>query len=119
MCILLIEDEFLIREVARFILEDAGHEVLEAEHGQQAYDHVDQNPGRFTCLVTDYHMPGHINGGHVILYMRPAYPAIPMILASAFPHVTTPEWRAHHGIELLVKPYDPDDLARMVGRLLQ
>lgn len=115
---MLVEDEFIIRDVARFVLAEAGYKVLEAEHGQAAVDHLDQNPGLFTCLVTDYHMLGEITGAHVILHMRAAYPAIPMILASAFPHVRTPAWRDQHRVELLMKPYDPDHLVQMVTRLL-
>ena len=118
MCILLVEDEFVIRAVARIVLEDAGYEVLDAEHGEQACKHLDRHPGRFTGLVTDYHMPGSVHGGDLIVRMRPAYPNIPMILASAFPHATAPKWRRLHAVTLLVKPYEPDDLVRMVRSLM-
>ena len=118
MCILLVEDEAMIRDVARFILEDAGYEVLEAEHGQAACDHLDQHPGRFTCLVTDYHMPGDLHGGHVVAHTRPLYPTIPIILASAYPHVTSPGWRDAHKVELLVKPYRLSELVAIVQRCL-
>ena len=118
MCILLVEDEFLIREVARFVLEDAGFKVVHAVDGEQACDYLEQFRGRFTCLVTDYHMPGSVHGGDLINRMRPVYPAIPIILASAFPHATTPEWRRLHAVNLLVKPYEPDDLVKMVRALL-
>lgn len=117
MCILLAEDEFLIRDMARESLEDAGHEVVTAEHGQEAVDHVNQYPGRFVCLVTDYHMP-HVHGGQVIEHFRGVYPRIPAILASAFPHVTTPEWREHHRVYLLVKPYSMAQLVELVDGLV-
>jgi CheY-like chemotaxis protein len=105
LCILLVEDEFLIRDLAQQVLEDAGHEVFAAEHGHQAYEFLAIHPGLFTCLVTDYHMPGAYNGGHVVEHMRLFYPGIPMILASAYLHITTSEWRDLHDVNLLVKPY--------------
>ena len=119
MCILLVEDEFLIRAAAQFVLEDAGYEVLDAEHGEEACDYLDQHPGRFTCLVTDYHMPGAINGEHLIVRMRETYPTTPMILASAFPQATFPEWRELYAVSLLVKPYELDELVRMVRMLMR
>lgn len=116
-CILLAEDETLIRETAQEFLEDAGHEVVTAEHGQQALDHVERYPGRFTCLVTDYHMP-HVHGDRVIERVRTLYPGTPVVLASAFPQATTPDWRRHYQVELLVKPYSMGELVRLVNRLL-
>ena len=117
-CILLVEDKFLIREVARVVLEEAGYEVLDAEHGEQACDHLDRHTRRFTGLVTDYHMRGSVHGAELITRLRPAYPTIPIILASAFPHATTPEWRRLHAVNLLAKPYEPDDLVKMIRALM-
>lgn len=118
MCILLVEDEFLIRELAQEALEDAGREVLAAADGHEAYDYLERNPDRFTCLVTDYHMPGKFHGGQVIERTRRIYPFMPIVLASAYPHATTPEWRASFEVHLLGKPYFSDDLVSLVHQLL-
>ena len=118
MCILLVEDDYLIRRIAQQVLEDTGFDVMAAEHGRHAFDHLDSYPGRFTCLVTDYVMPGGIHGGHVIERMRPLYPTIPMILATANSGATSQKWRDRHKVELLVKPYFSEELVDLVDEML-
>ena len=119
MCILLVEDEWLTLLAAAMSLEAAGFDVLTAGHGRQAMDHVDENPGYFTCLITDFHMPGGLTGAHVVEHMRPHYPAIPMIITSALTQPVTEGWRLQHGVDLLSKPYEMLELVVLVGRLLE
>ena len=117
MCILLAEDEYLIRAIAKEWLEDAGHEVVAVANGQEAIGYLDRYPGRFVCLMTDYHMP-QAHGGQVIEHLREIAPSTPAILASAYPHVITTEWRLYHRVHLLLKPYPLGDLVGLVERLL-
>ncbi len=58
MCVLVVEDELLIRMGIAILLEDAGHDVLSAHDGADAIDLATRNPGRLTAVVTDHHMPG-------------------------------------------------------------
>ena len=53
--ILIVDDSESIREVVCFTLENAGHKVFSAIHGQDALQYLD---GRHIDLViTDLHMP--------------------------------------------------------------
>ena len=57
-CVLLAEDNELNREIAKFILEDAGIEVTEAADGKQAVDEFLARPaGSFDAIVMDIMMP--------------------------------------------------------------
>lgn len=58
MCILLVEDEWLIRVVLAENLTEGGFAVREAEDGDQASALITQDPAAYTLLVTDVHMPG-------------------------------------------------------------
>lgn len=116
MCILIVEDELLIRMGAAVTLEDAGHEVLCAADGQEAVDLIQQHTGRFSALVTDYHMPGPLSGTDVVEYMRRDHPTIPAYIVSARTNVVGEAWRAAHQVTLLAKPYDPDDLVRLIQK---
>ena len=118
MCILIAEDEPIILLGLCLALEDAGHEVIAASHGQAAIQHIGLKPGVFTCLITDYHMPGEITGASLVQYMRPFYPTIPMILTTALPDVVTEAWRFALGVHLVPKPYDHHELVGRVQWLL-
>ena len=118
MCVLVVEDEPLLLMAVAECLEDAGHEVMTAEHALEAVTLIEAWPARFSALVTDYHMPHGFNGGQLVHYMRRSYPGIPMLIATARADAVTAEFRRRHGVEMLPKPYSPDGLAAAVGRLL-
>ena len=117
MCILLVEDDPLVRMVTAATLTDAGHEVMEAEDGPHALALIRGHPGHFHALVTDFHMPHHLTGGDVVERMRRDYPAIPMVIASALTGVVDPAWRQRHSVHLLQKPYTAGALLSLLARL--
>jgi len=116
-CVLLVEDEPIILLATAFCLEGAGFEVLTAGDGLQAIDLLDQHPGRFTALVTDFHMP-LVTGAHLVVAMRRTYPAIPMIITTALTHVVTEGWQLQYAVDMLAKPYDPETLIGMLRSAL-
>jgi hypothetical protein len=56
--VLVAEDEDLVRLVIVEALEDAGFEVLEAEHAEAALGVLQIHAARVHVLFTDIHMPG-------------------------------------------------------------
>lgn len=114
----MVEDEPLILMSAAACLEDAGHEVVTAEHGPDAVALLERWPARFTILVTDYHMPHRMTGAQLVEHMRQSYSGIPMLITTARTDVITAEFQSRHRIDMLAKPYDLDSLVATVGRLL-
>ncbi|KQS58176.1 response regulator receiver protein [Methylobacterium sp. Leaf361] len=57
----LAEDEAIIRMAAADMLDALGFEVLEAEHAQDALQHLEANGGA-ALLYTDVNMPGTMDG---------------------------------------------------------
>ncbi len=117
MCVLLVEDEALIREVMAESLQDAGYEVLQVESGNVAIELLWQPPKRFTALVTDFHMPGGVDGYEVASRVRDVFPSIPVIIVSGQPEVLRTQWRQRYGYRLLKKPYRPSELVKLVHSL--
>ena len=113
MCILFVEDEFLICMDAEDALREAGHEVMTAPHAPAAISLVSEHPGRFTCLVTDVHMPGELTGLDLTEHVRERYPEMPIVVATSKPAIARLEWRERHRVAMLEKPYTPKLL---VGR---
>ncbi|TLU71948.1 response regulator [Lichenicoccus roseus] len=118
MCVLLVEDETLIREVMAESLQDAGYEVVEVDSGSVAVEMLRQPPRRFTALVTDFHMPGGVDGSQVAASVREKFPEIPVIIASGRPEALQPRWRDDYDYRLLRKPYLPSELITLLHTLI-
>jgi len=113
-CVLLVEDEPVILMATAFFLEEASLKVMTANDGLHAVDLIDQHPGYFTALVTDFHMP-FATGAHVVMHMRRKYPDIPMVITTALTHVVTEDWRLQHAVDMVGKPYNPETLVGLNG----
>ena len=119
MSILLVEDEWLIREVFAEELLEAGFEVREAENGNRAAALIEAQPECFVLLVTDIHMPGDLDGIEVARLLRERRPDVPVIYMTGRPD-------ALNGIRplgprdvLLRKPFAPSELLAAARRLLE
>ncbi len=78
-CILVIEDEELGRFTLRKMLEAGGHEVLEAENGEQGLSRFKE--GLVDLVVTDIIMPKQ-EGLETIRKLRHRYPETKIIAIS-------------------------------------
>ena len=116
MCILLVEDDALIRLLLSEELADAGFEVQEASNGSQAAELIRQPPGEYTLLITDIHMPGELTGMQVARLMRDHHPGMPIIYTTGRPDVVGPLGPLD---TLVSKPFTPSMLLGVVRRLLQ
>ncbi|MGI4745949.1 MAG: response regulator [Janthinobacterium lividum] len=118
MCVLLVEDEFFIREIMSECLQDAGYDVIEVENGDTAVELIKHPPCAFTILITDFHMPGDADGSKVAAQVRLINPDIPVVIASGRPEALQPLWQTDLGYKLLRKPYLPSELIKLVESLV-
>lgn len=79
--ILICDDSAMDRHVAARLLEHAGHAVLYAEDGKQGADLLRQHS--LDVVLTDLQMP-NMDGLALVQHIRVAYPAVPVILMTAF-----------------------------------
>ena len=119
MCILLVEDEYVISMMAESALHDAGLEVMTAPHAAAAVSLIANHTDIFTCLVTDIHMPGKLTGLDLVEHARKRYPNLPIVVATGRPDAAPPKWRDAHRAKLLTKPYGPERLVQAVDSLLE
>lgn len=115
MCVLLVEDETLIRALLADALSEHGFTVQEAANGHEAEALLDAPEIPFTLLVSDVNLPGGTNGFAVARAFRLRYPDVPIVLVTGRPYhlMDFPE-RGPHDV-LLMKPFTPSqiiDLAR-------
>ena len=118
MCILLVEDEWLIRTMFAEELMESGFAVREAENGDEASALIAEDPTPYILLVTDIHMPGDLDGIGVARLLRARRPDIPVIYATARPDALNALQPLGPREVLLSKPFATSALLTAVRRLL-
>jgi DNA-binding response OmpR family regulator len=115
--ILLVDDNDLQSATRRAILEGAGREVCIALQGRQALELLDE-PGAGSpigLVITDHLMPV-MSGPEFVTELRRRGYTFPVIVLSGLPDADA----AYQGLNVVfrVKPFDPDNLIRLVQDLL-
>ena len=109
--VLVIEDEYLVRDMIVQELELAGLEVLEAESAEKGLALL--KPGdRLDLLFTDIRLPG-MDGWRLAQEIRTRYADIPVIYASGYSDRVT---LLPHS-KFLQKPYLPSQVLRSAAEL--
>jgi len=83
LCVLVVDDEALVRDVTAEFLRELGHEVLEAANGQAALELLNANHDRIDLAIVDFAMPG-MNGVDLAIAARTQRPKLPVILLSGY-----------------------------------
>jgi len=109
--VLLVEDEDLVRQVAKRILERAGFRVLAAANAPDGLAIAARE--RPDILVSDIVLPGMGDGISLAEELHERWPDLPVLLMTGYTERVPPSW-----VTLLTKPYEVDDLVGNVRRLL-
>ncbi len=113
--ILLVDDEQMVRDVARRSLEHVGYAVEEAPGGTAALSLL-QAGYRPDLIVLDIQMPD-LDGWRTLASIRALDAAIPVVMMSGY-DLGAAEPRPHAPDALLRKPFSIDQLAVTVGRVI-
>jgi CheY-like chemotaxis protein len=111
--ILLVDDNEAVRATTAALLTDLGHKVETAEDGASMLRMLDADGG-YDLIITDYAMP-LMSGGEAMLKAREAMPDIPAIIVSGYADAEAIE-RKPEGVQVLGKPFSPQDMARAIAR---
>lgn len=113
--ILFVEDDALVRDVTREVLQSAGYRVLTAKNASEAVCLYQQNRGRVELLLSDVVLPGE-TGRALACKLRREDPFLKILLVTGYAEQlalqqTRPE-------EFLAKPFSRETLLRRVRQLL-
>jgi CheY-like chemotaxis protein len=113
--VLIVDDEFCIREALSEILEADGYAVVTAQDGTEGLARLDD--ARPDVVLLDFMMPA-MDGLEMLRRMRdlPEHRGTPVVLMTAAPKgidAGDGQWDV-----LLPKPFDVDHLERLIQRLL-
>jgi signal transduction histidine kinase/ActR/RegA family two-component response regulator len=112
--VLMVDDDQLISMATVAMLEDLGHDVVEASSAQAALN-ILQSRSDIDIVITDHAMPG-MTGTELARQIKSTWPHLPVILATGFadlPNEEDPGWPR------LSKPYQQSELAAAIARVFE
>jgi two-component system cell cycle sensor histidine kinase/response regulator CckA len=110
-CILVADDEDLLRSLMQEVLERNGYEVLTASDGAEALAVYSTNANRISLLVSDIKMP-HLTGVEVAKRILAERPETRILLTSGTTVSPSPS------VAFLWKPFTLDDFMTKVKDVL-
>ncbi|WP_172108463.1 PAS domain-containing protein [Bradyrhizobium aeschynomenes] len=113
--VLVVEDNDEVGQFSTELLEDLGYVTRRVANGQDALAILADNEFAVDLVFSDVIMPG-INGLELAGIIRERYPGLPVVLTSGYSHVLAEN--AHHGFELIKKPYSVESLSRILRKAM-
>ena len=111
-CVLVVEDEILIRVLIADELRAGGFSVVEAATGHEALSYF-QAGVQVDLVLSDIEMPGTLNGVDLIQRLRAQAPNLLTVLTSGYsPGV-------YEADAFLPKPYDVGQAVALIATLLR
>jgi nitrogen-specific signal transduction histidine kinase/CheY-like chemotaxis protein len=116
--ILLVDDEQLIREVSREMLEVSGYNVLLAGSGQEAIDIYKDHQDPINLVILDLIMP-EMGGGEVYDRLKEINPAVKVLLSSGYSINGEATEIIERGCDgFIQKPFRILDLSQKINKIL-
>ena len=109
--VLIVEDEPLVRMVARATLEDAGFYPVEAATADEAL-RILSGEHDFAAVVSDIEMPGEMNGLELAWAIHAHWPKIAVVLTSGRQLPRPVDMPVK--VRFVAKPYHPAHLVQIV-----
>ncbi|TLS67893.1 response regulator [Mariprofundus erugo] len=117
-CVLLVDDEELLREVGAGVLESSGLEVHTVASGEEALEVLAAGVVRPDLVLLDMNMPG-IGGLETLRAIRNRYDAMKVVILTGYSETTLDADEGELRYDGFVsKPYHAGDLCAEVSRVL-
>ncbi len=115
--VLWVDDEKVIRNMGKDLLETLKHSADIAESGEEALSLLRNN--RYDLMITDVGMP-NMSGWQLAKRIKGNYPEMKVAVVTGWGADVSNEEKEKHGVGyVLGKPIDMDQLKHMVGEVLQ
>ncbi len=117
--ILVIDDEELLRDACREMLETMNYKVTTASGCAEACDILKLNPQQFSCIILDMNMTD-IGGYECYHNIRKINPGVPVIISSGYALNDEIQKLLREGANgFIQKPFSANKLAKAIKKVLQ
>jgi two-component system, chemotaxis family, chemotaxis protein CheY len=117
--VLIVDDSTSMRQMVSFTLKEAGFDVIEGVNGKDALSRVQGKS--VNLVITDLNMP-EMDGITMIRQLRskPEYKFTPILmLTTESQQERKQEGKAAGATGWIVKPFNPEQLLQVVGKVLR
>lgn len=114
--ILIVDDNEDVLQVLTIFLEGSGAEVASISDPSLALEAIQEDPGAWDLLVTDFDMTG-MNGAELAIAAKLADPGLPVVLVTAFPDWRSRTASGNHKVfdHIVSKPIAPGELVAVAA----
>ena len=117
--VLLVDDEKMVLEVGKAILQRLGNAVITAASGEEALHQFGQHQESIGCVVLDLTMPG-MDGKATFKQLRKLNPELPIIIASGMAaDQVASQFGDMQPSSVIQKPYQIADLSTKIQGILK
>ena len=112
--ILVVEDEELLLDLLKEMLEGEGYQVLTARDGNEAVDLYKNEMKRISLVLSDMGLP-HMGGWEVLRQLQTINPRVKVILSSGFMDAKVRQDMLKSGAkDYIQKPYTPTKVLQQI-----
>ncbi|TAK66873.1 MAG: PAS domain S-box protein [Bacteroidetes bacterium] len=116
--LLIVEDEEMLLELVKSLLELKGYSVLIAKDGEEALELLRKNSAGISLILTDMGLP-KVGGWDLLRYALEINPRIKVILASGYLDSELRQRMIDSGAaDFIQKPYEPDFILSKIREVL-
>lgn len=117
--ILVVEDDFGVRNIATQMLVESGFKVIAANDGNSGLENFILNPG-IDLVFSDIMMPGGMTGIDMAKLILEKQPDTPILLATGYTENMLKEaMEEDFNVTCISKPYDTDSLPSLINSMIK
>lgn len=117
-CVLVVEDDPVVRALMVRVLGRHGYHVVEAESGYTALEHAEGAIRPFDLVITDVALPG-MSGPKLVRRLRERMPHLRVLVTSGYGRPDLADRVGGSGpVAFLEKPFTPAELLEKVRRIM-
>lgn len=112
--VLVVEDDYAVRQFATEVLTDLGYHVVEAVSGDDALGILAREHNGIDVVFSDIVMPGRSTGVALAHAMMSIRPALPVVLTSGYADGAWDLFALPRPVRFLRKPYHVYELVQAI-----
>ncbi|WP_159441193.1 cache domain-containing protein [Desulfopila aestuarii] len=117
-CILVVDDEPVVRITAKSMLERLGYSVLEAENGKEGLEVYKQHQQHISLVLLDMLMPV-MDGSSCFFNLKAIDPDVKVVISSGFTRAADLVSLKEHGLcNFIRKPYSMTQVSQVIAQAL-